>query len=99
MAELVDASRIGRNYNVDVRRTHISCRFESCPDYKIKVMKTEIEIKIEKWWDNLSDLQQDWLANKFFKDDKIGINTLQKVVHCYNSLTSDELLELSGLRD
>lgn len=29
VAELVDASRIGRNYNVDVRKPHIICGFES----------------------------------------------------------------------
>lgn len=55
--------------------------------------------QIEIWWDNLTDPQQDWLEHKFFKDDPHGINTLEKVVHCYTSLTSEELLELYAVRD
>ena len=60
--------------------------------------KTEIEIKIEAWWDNLNDNQQNFLEQKFFKEDEHGINTLEKVVHCYNSLTIDELLDFSGIQ-
>jgi hypothetical protein len=32
--------------------------------------KTEEE-KIEAWWDNLNDNQQDWLENKFFQTMKM----------------------------
>ena len=60
--------------------------------------KTEIEIKIEAWWDNLNDNQQNFLEQKFFKEDDHGINTLEKVVHCYNSLTRDELLDFSAIQ-
>ena len=59
--------------------------------------KTELEIKIEAWWDNLGDNQQNWLEDKFFKEDEHGINTLEKVVYCYNHLDKDELLTLSGI--
>jgi hypothetical protein len=59
---------------------------------------TDIEKKIDAWWDNLNIGQQDWLEDKFFKDDEHGINTLEKVVHCYNSLSKDELLILSGIK-
>ena len=57
----------------------------------------EKEKQIESWWDSLTDVQQVWLGNKFFKNDDEGINTLEKVIHCYNSLTRDELLELSTI--
>lgn len=60
--------------------------------------KTEIEIKIEAWWDNLNNKQMDYLEQKFFKEDEQGINTLEKVVHCYNSLNKDELLDFSGIQ-
>ena len=60
--------------------------------------KTEREIKIEAWWDNLNDNQMDWLENKFFLADDTGINTIEKVIHCYDSLTRDELLDFSGIR-
>ena len=60
--------------------------------------KTEIEIKIEAWWDNLNNKQMDYLEQKFFKEDEHGINTLEKVVHCYNSLNKDELLDFSGIQ-
>lgn len=60
-------------------------------------MTTEEEL-IEGWWDNLSDNQQDWLDNKFFKDDEDGINTLEKVIYCYKSLSREELLILSSLK-
>ena len=59
---------------------------------------TAEEKLIEGWWDNLSDKQQDWLDNKFFKDDEHGINTLEKVIHCYKSLSREELLTLSSLK-
>jgi hypothetical protein len=59
---------------------------------------TDIEKKIDAWWDNLNIGQQDWLEDKFFKDDEHGINTLEKVVHCYNSLSKDELLILGGIK-
>ena len=66
---------------------------------KIETMtKTEKEIKIEAWWDNLNDNQMDWLENKFFSEDDNGINTIEKVIHCYESLTRDELLTLSGIQ-
>jgi hypothetical protein len=58
----------------------------------------KLEIQIEAWWDNLNDAQQDWLENKFYKDDEHGINTIEKVVNCYNALTKDELLTLSGIK-
>jgi hypothetical protein len=61
--------------------------------------KTELEIKIEAWWDNLNDNQQNWLEDKFFEEDEHGINTLEKVVHCYNHLDRDELLTLSGMQE
>jgi len=61
--------------------------------------KTELKIKIENWWDNLNLKQQDWLAEKFFKEDEFGIDTLEKVVYCYNSLDKDEHLLLSGIKD
>lgn len=60
--------------------------------------KTEIEIKIEAWWDNLNNKQINYLEEKFFKEDEHGINTLEKVVHCYNSLNKDELLDFSGIQ-
>jgi len=60
--------------------------------------KTEREIKIEAWWDNLNDNQMDWLENMFFPKDDNGINTIEKVIYCYNSLTRDELLTLSGIQ-
>ena len=60
--------------------------------------KTEIEIKIEAWWDNLNNKQINHLEEKFFKEDEHGINTLEKVVHCYNSLNKDELLDFSGIQ-
>lgn len=60
-------------------------------------MKTEREKLIEGWWDNLNDIQQDWLQNKFYKDDEHGINTLKKVLFCYESLSKEELLLLSGI--
>jgi hypothetical protein len=60
--------------------------------------KTEREIKIEAWWDNLNDNQMDWLEDKFFLEDEQGINTIEKVIHCYNSLTKDEFLTLSGIK-
>jgi hypothetical protein len=60
--------------------------------------KTEIEIKIEAWWDNLNNKQIKYLEEKFFKEDEHGINTLEKVVHCYNSLNKDELLDFSGIQ-
>jgi hypothetical protein len=63
------------------------------------MQKTELEIKIEAWWDNLNDNQQNYLEQKFFKEDKHGINTLEKVVYCYNSLSKDELLILSGIQE
>ena len=56
-------------------------------------------IKIEAWWDNLNDKQQDWLCDKFFRDDEYGINTLEKVIHCYESLSEEELLTLSGMKE
>lgn len=60
---------------------------------------TNLEEQIEAWWDNLNDTQQSWLDKTFYKDDEHGINTLEKVVHCYNSLTKDELLTLSGIKN
>lgn len=60
--------------------------------------KIELEIKIEAWWDNLNDNQQDWLQDKFFKEDERGIDTIEKVVYCYNQLDKDELLTLSGMK-
>lgn len=59
---------------------------------------TEKEIKIEAWWDNLNDKQLDWLCDKFFRDDKYVINTWEKVIHCYDSLSEDELLTLNGMK-
>jgi hypothetical protein len=56
-------------------------------------------IKIGAWWDNLNDKQQDWLCDKFFRDDEHGINTLEKVIHCYESLSEEELLTLSGMKE
>lgn len=58
---------------------------------------TDLKTKIEAWWDNLNDDQQSWLENKFYKDDVI--NTIDKVIYCYNSLTKDELLTLSGIKN
>ena len=60
--------------------------------------KTELEIKIEAWWDNLNDNQMDWLEDKFFSEDDNGINTIEKVIYCYDSLTRDELLDFSGIQ-
>ncbi len=62
-------------------------------------MRTEKEILIEKWWDNLNNPQQDWLENKFYLEDKWGINTLEKVVFCYENLSKEELLILSGIKE
>jgi hypothetical protein len=59
----------------------------------------ELEIQIEAWWDNLNNEQQNWLENKFYKDNEHGLNTLEKVIHCYNSLNKEELLILSGIKD
>lgn len=60
-------------------------------------MKTDLEIQIEKWWDNLNDSQINWLETKFYEKDIDGINTLKKVVFCYNSLNKKDLLELSNI--
>ena len=59
----------------------------------------ELEIQTEAWWDNLNNEQQNWLENKFYKDNEHGLNTLEKVIHCYNSLNKEELLILSGIKD
>ena len=55
--------------------------------------------QIEDWWDNLNNAQQDWLEEKFYKEDEYGINTLEKVIYCYNNLFKEELLILSGIKD
>lgn len=55
--------------------------------------------QIEDWWDNLNNAQQDWLEEKFYKEDEYGINTLEKVIYCYNNLSKEELLILSGIKD
>ena len=61
-------------------------------------MKTEFEKKVEEWWNALSYERQDLLDDKFFKDDKDGINTLERVIQCYNSLTKEEMLDLYGVQ-
>ena len=55
--------------------------------------------QIEDWWDNLNNAQQDWLEEKFYKENEYGINTLEKVIYCYNNLFKEELLILSGIKD
>lgn len=55
--------------------------------------------QIEDWWDNLNNAQQDWLEEKFYKENEYGINTLEKVIYCYNNLSKEELLILSGIKD
>lgn len=55
--------------------------------------------QIEDWWDNLNNRQQDWLEEKFYKENEYGINTLEKVIYCYNNLSKEELLILSGIKD
>lgn len=55
--------------------------------------------QIEDWWDNLNNTQQDWLEEKFYKENEYGINTLEKVIYCYNNLFKEELLILSGIKD
>jgi len=56
--------------------------------------KTEFELNVEKWWDSLTDHQKNWLNDKFFKEE--SLDTLEKVIHCYKSLSREELLELSS---
>lgn len=56
--------------------------------------KTEFELNVELWWDSLTDNQQNWLNDRFFKDE--NLDTLKKVIHCYKSLSREELLELSS---
>ena len=57
-------------------------------------MKTEFELQIEKWWDSLSENQQNYLNEKFYKDEII--DTFEKVKQCYTSLNNSELLELNS---
>ena len=59
----------------------------------------ELEEKIEAWWDNLNDNQQDWLENTFFLNDEKGINTIEKVIHCYESMSKEDLLILHGIKN
>ena len=66
---------------------------------KIENMSKTEEEKIEAWWDNLNDNQQDWLENKFFLNDENGINTIEKVIHCYESMSKEELLILHGIKN
>jgi hypothetical protein len=61
-------------------------------------MATEIENKIEAWWDNLTWYQQNTLEDKFFKETGKHLYTLENVVECYNHLDKDELLTLSGIK-
>jgi hypothetical protein len=61
--------------------------------------KTDTEIKIERWWDNLSNHQQDLLDDKYFKETNKHIYSLENVVECYNSLSRDELLTLNGMQE
>lgn len=68
-------------------------------DTPLNEVTHEKQQQIELWWDNLNNSQQDWLENKFFKDDEHGINTLDKIVFCYNSLNREELLILSTLKE
>lgn len=65
---------------------------------KKKIMITAKQ-QIEDWWDNLNNAQQDWLEEKFYKENEYGINTLEKVIYCYNNLSKEELLILSGIKD
>ena len=65
---------------------------------KKKIMITAKQ-QIEDWWDNLNNAQQDWLEEKFYKENEYGINTLEKVIYCYNNLFKEELLILSGIKD
>ena len=65
---------------------------------KKKIMITAKQ-QIEDWWDNLNNAQQDWLEEKFYKKNEYGINTLEKVIYCYNNLSKEELLILSGIKD
>jgi hypothetical protein len=54
---------------------------------------------IEAWWDSLNNKQQDYLENRFYKENKKGINTLEKVIHCYENLNEIELLELNLIHE
>jgi len=54
---------------------------------------------IEAWWDKLNNQQQDYLEDRFYKEDEKGINTLEKVIHCYESLNEIELLELNLIHE
>ena len=60
--------------------------------------KTEMEIKIDAWWGNLTNYQQDSLEDKFFKETGKHLHTFKSVVECYNSLTKEEMLTLSVLK-
>ena len=61
------------------------------------MIKTEIEKQIEAWWDNLTYYQQNRLEDKFFKETGKHLYTLENVVECYNSLSKEEMLTLSGI--
>jgi len=63
------------------------------------MQKTELEIKIEAWWDNLTNHQQNLLDDKYFKETNKHLCRLENLVECYNSLSKDELLLLSGIQE
>jgi hypothetical protein len=65
----------------------------------INMQKTELEIKIEAWWDNLTNHQQNLLDDKYFKETNKHLDRLENLVECYNSLSKDELLLLSGIQE
>jgi len=61
--------------------------------------KNAMEILIERWWDNLSNHQQNLLEDKYFKETNKHLYRLENVVECYLSLSKDELLTLSEIKE